>query len=64
MFKRNEEVSLTVKPDVANASLEDDQLVEALYHQPEVYDLGSLEKVQAYIMNGYPDGWRGYYSRS
>lgn len=41
-----------------------EQSVDSQYHQPEVYELGALEKLQAYIMNGYPDGWRGYYSYS
>jgi len=42
---------------------DDSTVLPARYEQPELQELGRLEKVQAGSWPGYPDGWRGYYDR-
>jgi len=64
MFKRDQDQSALTNIAMGTASHDGDQAIHGPYTQPALYELGSLEKVQAYIMDGYPDGWRGYYSRS
>lgn len=56
MFKRNLESARQLQLQQANDKH------RLLYHQPEVYSLGSLEQVQAYYQGRFIDGAdRAYY---